>query len=430
MNIQLLMTGNELMTGVTQDSNSTYIAEKLTEMGLSIHRIQTVGDNLDLLVNEIIRLSMESDILIINGGLGPTRDDLTAEALALASSQPLQYHARALKEVEAWCERRGIAMKEANRKQAYLPASAEILCNLRGSAPGIYLLLNNCRIFCTPGVPGEMKQMLADEVFPRITEMINTTPVEIRRFHLFGIGESALEQLFSENIKHWPNNVDLGYRAGAPTLEIKLTINRPEDKIKRDELEAQILNLTGDMIVAEGEQKMVESLVALLAKKQLKIATAESCTGGLIASMLTEVAGASAVFEAGIVSYSNRIKHELLDVDEILLEKYGAVSREVVLAMANGILQKSKADLVLAVSGIAGPDGGTVEKPVGTVWIAWGDKNRLEARELVFNYGRKMFQLMVSATALDLIRRRVLGIESEPRYFNERSPKKTSTAKP
>lgn len=421
MKIQLLMTGNELMTGVTLDSNSNYIVRQFADIGLGIFRIQTIGDDLELLVAEIQRLSKESDILLINGGLGPTRDDLTAEALAIASGQELVVNSAALEQVSAWCERRGIILRDANRKQAYLPAGASVLCNETGSAPGIGLLLHDCQIFCTPGVPGEMKVMLEKQVLPRIAESIPLRQMDIKRLHLFGIGESSVEQLIREKIDPWPDNVGLGYRAGLPTLELKLTIHSVADRETRDRIESEISKLLGDLIVSENDTRMSEAFVQLLSDKKLRIATAESCTGGMIASMITEVAGASAVFEAGFVTYSNRIKQSLLDVDAGILDQQGAVSEAVVRAMAQGALAKSGADLVVAVSGIAGPEGGSEDKPVGTVWIAWGDKKQIQARVFSFNYGRKMFQQMVSATALDLIRRHVLKIEKEPRYFAERA---------
>lgn len=421
MKIQLLMTGNELMTGVTLDSNSNYIVRQFADIGLGIFRIQTIGDDLELLVAEIQRLSKESDILLINGGLGPTRDDLTAEALAIASGQELVVNSAALEQVSAWCERRGIILRDANRKQAYLPAGASVLCNETGSAPGIGLLLHDCQIFCTPGVPGEMKVMLEKQVLPRIAESIPLRQMDIKRLHLFGIGESSVEQLIREKIDPWPDNVGLGYRAGLPTLELKLTIHSVADRETRDRIESEIRKLLGDLIVSENDTRMSEAFVQLLSDKKMRIATAESCTGGMIASMITEVAGASAVFEAGFVTYSNRIKQSLLDVDAGILDQQGAVSEAVVRAMAQGALVKSGADLVVAVSGIAGPEGGSEDKPVGTVWIAWGDKKQIQARVFSFNYGRKMFQQMVSATALDLIRRHVLKIEKEPRYFAERA---------
>ena len=240
MKIQLLMTGNELMTGVTLDSNSNYIVRQFADIGLGIFRIQTIGDDLELLVAEIQRLSKESDILLINGGLGPTRDDLTAEALAIASGQELVVNSAALEQVSAWCERRGIILRDANRKQAYLPAGASVLCNETGSAPGIGLLLHDCQIFCTPGVPGEMKVMLEKQVLPRIAESIPLRQMDIKRLHLFGIGESSVEQLIREKIDPWPDNVGLGYRAGLPTLELKLTIHSVADRETRDRIESEI----------------------------------------------------------------------------------------------------------------------------------------------------------------------------------------------
>jgi len=419
--IQLLMTGNELMSGVTVDSNSAMIAQKLAPLSRQVHGKVTIGDDFGLLCAEIARLAGGSDLLIVNGGLGPTSDDLTAAALAAVAGVPLAENRDALAHLEAWCARRGIALTPANRKQAQLPQGAAVVPNASGSAVGFRLVLGSCEIVCTPGVPGELRQMLDDEIVPWLARRFPCAErVVITRFQIFGIGESALQQRISDEFPDWPGNIELGFRAGAPTVELKVTSFRSADEAERRACERRIEAMFAEYIVGIGDTSLQRRVVDLLALAGKRISTAESCTGGLIAALLTEVPGASRVFDAGVVSYSNRIKESVLGVDAATLERNGAVSEAVALEMARGALALSGADCAVAVSGVAGPDGGTPEKPVGLVWIAWGGPARLRARELYFPTGRKLFQTMVAATALDLIRRELLGIESDPRYFRER----------
>ncbi|MBP6053551.1 MAG: CinA family nicotinamide mononucleotide deamidase-related protein [Pseudomonadales bacterium] len=421
MELRLLLTGNELMSGVTVDSNSALIARKLEPLSLQVCAKHTIGDDRDLLCAELERLASASDVLIVNGGLGPTRDDLTAEALAAVCGVPLEESAVALAHLEAWSAQRGYAMNAANRKQAMLPAGAAVIPNAVGSAVGFRVRYRDCEILCTPGVPGELRVMLDREIVPWLGAQFPAADrVVITRLQFFGIGESGLQQLLSEQCPDWPPHIELGFRAGAPTLELKISSLRAADERDRLACEQRVRELFGDYIIGTGDTSLARCVVELLGRAGQRVATAESCTGGLIAAMLTEVPGASAVYEAGVVSYSNRIKQQLLGVEAHTLAEHGAVSEQVVREMARGALALSGAEHVVSVSGVAGPDGGSADKPVGTVWICWGGQGRLRARQLYFPVARKLFQTMVAATALDLLRREILGIEEEPRYFRER----------
>jgi len=423
--IQLLLTGNELMSGVTTDSNSAMIAETLAAINMSIYRKVTVGDDMDLLVNEIQHLSKHSDVLMINGGLGPTIDDLTASALAAASSLPLEQHPQALDHVQSWCQRVNAQLSAANLKQALLPRGVGILDNPVGSAVGFSLTLNNCLILCTPGVPSELEAMLDVAIVPLLKKTFpHAKTAIIERLHFFGIGEANLQQKVDDEIKNWPKSVELSFRAGAPTLEIKLTIFSQEHVAAQQQCKQWLYDLFGDFIVAEGKDTLASALVSLLKTNNKKITFAESCTGGKMASLLTEVSGASEVFEAGFVTYSNDIKTKIINVSQETLEQYGAVSEPVTKQMLLGALQKSAADYGVAVSGIAGPDGGSKEKPVGTVCIAWGTSTKNQSCTLLVTRPRKMFQLMVAATGFDLIRRHILELNHEAPYFKRLQVKK------
>jgi nicotinamide-nucleotide amidase len=421
MKLQLLMTGNELMSGVTVDSNSAMIAQKLEPLNLRVATRVTIGDDLERICAEMDRLAAQCEVLLVNGGLGPTSDDLTAEALARVAGVELAENAEALAHLESWCARRGYALNAANRKQAWLPAGASVMPNAVGSAVGFRLRHRGCEILCTPGVPGELRVMLDEQILPWLAQRYPAAePVVITRFQLFGIGESSLQQRIREEIPDWPAEVELGFRAGAPLLELKVSSFAAAHEAARRAMEQRVRECFGEHIVGTGETTLARRVVELLGERGARVATAESCTGGLVATLLTEVPGASAVFEAGWVTYANRIKQHALGVQEATLATHGAVSEACALEMAAGALREGGAEYALAVSGIAGPDGGTPEKPVGTVWIAWGTAGTLRARELYFPVARKLFQTMVAATALDLLRRELQGITAEPRYFRER----------
>ena len=418
--VNLLLTGNELMNGDIIDTNSLMFAEQLNNIGLSINKKITIGDDSEQLCSEIVQLSQTADLLIINGGLGPTIDDLTSPALAQACGVDLQLQPQAHSHLKKWAARRNIILNEPNLKQAYLPKGCKIIANTTGSAVGFSITLGKCLILCTPGVPSELAQMLKDEIIPNLQlRFPNAIKPSIARLQTFGVGESTLQALIDDNLPDWPKEVAIGFRAAMPLLEIKLTpLNSQGKKNLTSSLQA-ISQLLGDHILQTGESDkntLAEYLVPLLIKSKQKITVAESCTGGLIASQIAAIAGSSAIFEAGYVTYSNEMKSKMLDVPSATLANHGAVSKATVLAMANGALEKSAADYVIAVSGIAGPDGGTADKPVGSVWIAWGTKKTLQAKYHYIPRTRLQFQQVVAARGLDLIRRMLINSKECPNY--------------
>ena len=421
--IQLLLTGNELMSGDVVDTNSIMIANKLEGKGFSLQRKVTVGDDIALLKQEVESISMMADVLIVNGGLGPTIDDLTAEVLADVVQQVLEENNTALSHLESWCARRNFRLDGPNKKQAFLPRGVSIVPNPIGSAVGFFIEHNNCLIICTPGVPSELEVMLDQTILALLGDRFaSLNKTSVLHLPVFGVGESTIQRMISEAIPHWPLNVELGFRASLPLVDVKLTTHSIEGEQNRQCCLAELRTLLGAHIVAEQEADLQSCVVDLLVQKGKNLATAESCTGGLIASQITAIPGASAVFELGIVSYSNRVKHDLLNVEMSTLDAHGAVSEAVVRAMALGALQKSQSDYVIAVSGVAGPDGGTESKPVGTVWLAWGCKGEIDAQCLYFPGSRRFFQQWVAAVGLDLIRRKLLAVEAPPLYFKQRTP--------
>lgn len=418
MKIQLLLTGNELMAGDIVDSNSSMMADFLGQHGWRIERKVTVGDDIELLVSEIKTQSESADVLIINGGLGPTVDDLTAQALALAAGTRLAEHPGAIAHLNHWCERRNFVLNQANLKQAVLPEGCGILANESGSAVGIHMVINSCQIFATPGVPSELRAMFRHEVLPKLQSDFSSDSIETRRLLVFGRGESTLQELISAQYPDWPVAIDLGFRASMPALEVKLTASG-DDTALLDEWQQRLIDdIFQDTYVGNAPSSLAQATVDALYGEQLRLASAESCTGGMIASQITDIPGASQVFEAGWVTYSNAMKTALLGIDNELLSSVGAVSREVAEAMAESARQHSGADIAISVTGIAGPDGGTDSKPVGTVWIALALPGDTHSYALHLPYGRSFFRTWVSAICLDLVRRAALGYTLEPAYLD------------
>jgi nicotinamide-nucleotide amidase len=418
--IALLLTGHELMTGDTVDTNSALISRHLLETGILVAEKCTVGDEPDALKKSLLRLSQEYDGVIINGGLGPTEDDLTASIIADLCKAPLVKHPEALAHVEAWCERRGIQANSANLKQAWLPENADLIPNPIGSAVGFSLSLGNCLLLTTPGVPSELEAML-----PTVTAMlvaaVGGSETYIQRIQTFGVGESTVQQWANELGDDWPSSVTLGFRAGVPQLELKLTVAHAEHVPEQKRAYELLATRFGDHILGEKDARLAQVVQSLLRDQKKTVTTAESCTGGLIASMLTREPGSSSVFDAGFVTYANSAKNQLLGVGEDTLNTDGAVSEPVVRQMLLGALERAGADIGVAVSGIAGPDGGTADKPVGTVWIAWGTREDLRTHCARIPGSRFLFQGLVAAVALDLIRRHLLGLPALPHYFTRQA---------
>ena len=414
--VALLLTGNELMSGDTVDSNSSRIAIALGERQIAISKKITVGDDEGLLRESLRALCQDAGVVIINGGLGPTEDDLTADVVADVLGERLTDHPKAIKHLEEWCEKRGLELNASNLKQALLPESADIVDNPIGSAVGFAVEIGESLVITTPGVPVELTAMLP-EIGQRVAQRVGSGTTYIRRLQTFGIGESTIQELVNERNQDWPEGVVLGFRSGLPQLELKLQVDDEARLEKRDQAEQLLLELIGDHVIGEDSDQLAMALQRVLVEKRMTLTTAESCTGGLIASLITKEAGSSQVFGAGFVTYANTAKQQVLHVSEDTINSHGAVSEGVVRAMLLGALTKANADIGIAVSGVAGPGGGSEDKPVGTVWLAWGTKDKNEAIRLQIPGSRERFQILVAAIGLDLMRRQLLELPPIPHYI-------------
>ncbi|MEO0368265.1 MAG: CinA family nicotinamide mononucleotide deamidase-related protein, partial [Pseudomonadota bacterium] len=396
------------------------LAQSLKDIGLVPSVKLVVGDEFSTLVTSIKNLSLDADVLIVNGGLGPTVDDLTATALASATEVEIERHPEAMAHLEKWADSRGFEVTPANLKQADLPTGADVIANPYGSAVGFEMMLNECQVICTPGVPGEFKPMVESHVIPAIRQLGELPETsQITRMRFFGITESGMQDLIDEAFPDWPSDVELGFRVQLPVLELKVKTIGADNAALNRQWSEKLLNRFSDYFLGYDNTRLPEALNDVLRTKRLKIATAESCTGGSIAASITSEPGSSDVFEAGFVTYSNPMKTEILGVPEATLIEFGAVSDETVRAMVQGALRVSNADVAIAVSGIAGPGGGSEEKPVGAAFVAFGTRKELQVRKFFLPVRRTMFQNILTAICLDLVRRYVAELPVDVDYYGE-----------
>lgn len=413
MRIELVNTGTELCLGDVINTNAAWIGQRMAALGLEVAR-QTIVPDGGAVKEAIAEAAARSDIVLVSGGLGPTNDDVTRESTAELLGLPLHPNAEVTQHLEAYFSKRSKPVTTATLRQAMVPAGAQVLVNAFGTAPGLYFPAQlgaargwKAHIFLLPGPPRELKPMVEDAVEPRLRALLPDG--ESRRvlyLRLTGIGESDIVEAVEQQLEAIPS-LELGYCIGKGDVDVRLA--GPEKAVHTG---AQIVRESlGDFILSEDRRVIEEVIVQALAARREWLATAESCTGGTIASRITDVSGSSGVFGHGFVTYANEAKQKHLGVPAELIETHGAVSEQVARAMAEGCLTASGADHALAVTGIAGPTGGTEEKPVGTVWVALASKgHETAARRFFYPGARDRFKLLTSQAALEMLRRRLQGL--------------------
>jgi nicotinamide-nucleotide amidase len=402
--LALVAVGDELLAGAHPDLNSPWLAARLGELGLGAASVRVVPDDEARVAAAVTAALAEAELVVVTGGLGPTLDDVTRHGIARALGRELVSSERALADLDVWFQRRGVPMPEMNRRQALLPAGAELLRNRLGTAPGFRAAREGRFVVALPGPPAEVHGMVEDELVPWLCGDGRTqAPRGEHRFHLFGLPEGS----FAQAVGDWMDR-DANPRMGCTVKKGVLSVvlrARGADRV----LAARVLLERADAfrgrfaahVFSETEPRLERVLGEELLRTRTKIAIAESCTGGLVAGLLTRVPGISAVFERGWVTYSNAAKHELLGVEPALLERNGAVSAEVAEAMAIGAAQRAGARLSIAVTGVAGPDGGTEEKPVGLVWFATSLDGRVRSSCRRFPPGeREWIRTLATRSAL------------------------------
>jgi nicotinamide-nucleotide amidase len=412
MRLEVVNTGTELLLGKVVNTHAAYFGQELFKLGLRIQRQTTIPDGAEIRTM-LAEAFPRCDVILVTGGLGPTSDDITREVVAEMLGRTLHLDESILATIREMFRARGLKQNSMNDRQAMVPEGAVVLENPNGTAPGLYLpadpAAGSPHLFLLPGPPRELKPMFANLVFPALARLLgdDATLPSWSNFRIYGVGESVLASTL-EPLLEGMTGLELGYCARLGEVDLRL-IGTPEAVegaavIVRREFSRQI--------VAESEASIEQVVVDLLKEHGATVATAESCTGGLIASTITDVSGSSAVFHRGYVTYSNEAKTSLLGVPAEIIATHGAVSNETVRAMAAGCLERSGAGHAIAVSGIAGPTGGTEEKPAGTVHVAIASRGdgEIYAKRYFFPVDRISFKQRVVRLALDLLRRRILGI--------------------
>jgi nicotinamide-nucleotide amidase len=412
MKAEIISIGSEITSGHNLDTNSQWLSLRLAEIGIPVGWHTTVADDLEDNIAAFKIASQRAGLVIITGGLGPTQDDLTREALAKAAGVALLFHPDSFEQIQQMFARRQRAMPERNRVQAFFPAGAEAIPNAQGTAPGIWMKMGECVVVAMPGVPSEMYAMFETQVKPRLLKMgLGQGVLMQRKINCFGTGESALEEkLF-----------DLTRRGGVPEVGITVSdatislrilaraASREEAQAQIEPVEKTIRERLGDLIFGVEEEDLQDVVVRLLTESRRTLSTAEGVTAGLVARRLGQVPGASACFRGGIVAYDNRIKVEMLAVPQRLVDEHGAVSAAVVEAMASACRVRFRTDLAVSSVGIAGPGGGSPEKAVGLVYagLAWSDG--VKSQKFSWTGTRAEIQSRTAKLALNLVRLHLLG---------------------
>ncbi len=407
---EIIAVGSELLTPFRTDTNSLWLTDRLNSVGVEVKLKTIVGDD-DARLEETIRDALKrSGIVVLTGGLGPTEDDITRKIAARALGRRLSLDERVLEEIRAKFLRWGRKMPEINARQAMVMEGAEVLPNPNGSAPGMYLEHDSRVVALLPGPPREMKPMFDTHVLPRIASRAGGVRVARRVLRVAGLGESAVDERIAPVYTQYKNPQTTILFTNTD-IEIHLTAQgktEQEAELLLDGLSGQIEERLGDAVFAFRGETMEEVVGLRLAVGGFNLAVAESCTGGLIAHRLTEVPGSSTYFTEGLVTYSNEAKTRLLGVPEELIERHGAVSAEVAEAMAEGVKRRAATDFGLAVTGVAGPGGGTADKPVGLVYVSLSDDAHTEHRRLMLPGDRHLIRWRASQAAIDLLRRRLI----------------------
>jgi nicotinamide-nucleotide amidase len=407
---EIVTVGNELLSGLIVNGNAAYLGQALVEVGVPVRWSSVVGDDIGEIQSALARALERAAVIVVTGGLGPTPDDMTKEAIAKFFNMELELRADLLEAVQARFARFGRTLPESSRNQAIFPRGAKVIPNPLGTAVGIHISRGGREVLVIPGVPHEMEGMTESYIVPWLRENIATTPIVSKVIQTTGLGESLIFERLrgAERINEL---VQLAFLPSPIGVTLHFTA-KAQDKYEAEaqiaEAEGFIRERIGEFIYATGKQSLAEVVARILTNRGKTVAIAESCTGGLVANTFTNIPGSSNFFERGFVTYSNLSKTMLLGVPEELIQRHGAVSEEVARAMADGARRKAKTDYGLATTGIAGPDGGTPEKPVGTAWIAVADSRETVAEKIQAGYTREKNKMRFAQAVMFLLYRQLM----------------------
>ena len=405
---ELIFVGTELLLGQIVNTNAVYLGENLASLGVDLYHSSVVGDNLDRIKGTIQTALDRSDLILITGGLGPTFDDITREGIAATIGRELVYDAQVMAEIEEHFKRVDHPILPIHRRQAYVFLSGcQVAPNPIGSAPGLIVEADGKWIIAMPGVPREMKRMCEDSIFPWIAKRAGDVVIRSRVLKVCGMGESTVANALHEIVESLTNPT-IAFLARPNEVSVRITAKASDSDEACEMLSTvadRIREKLGENIFSESDQTMEQVVGSLLLERNSTLAVAESCTGGLISDRITDVSGSSKYFQGGVLAYSNQVKVGLLGVSEEDLERHGAVSSPVAIQMAEGVKNLVKADYGIGVTGIAGPTGGTPEKPVGLVYMAVASPHNAYSRESRFSGDRAIIKRRASQMALDMLRR-------------------------
>ncbi len=412
MYAEIITIGDELLIGQTINSNAAWIGQELNKIGIDVYQVSTISDDKNHIVNTLNDALKRTELVLITGGLGPTNDDITKYTLAEYFNSSLVRNKKVYKQVEKMLNKRSIQMNDLNRKQADVPEKAHIFVNYAGTAPAMWFEVNKKVVISMPGVPDEMKDFMTKQILPSIRRYFKTGVILHRSILTYGTFEAKLAEMLSGFEDQLPPEIKLAYLPTDGVIKLRLSGRGDnEEKILKiiDREIDKLYKIIPKYIFGEQDDSLEKCIGVLLKTKNETLCTAESCTGGMIAHQITTVPGSSEYFIGSVIAYSNRIKERELGVNSATLEKEGAVSRQVVEQMAEGVRERYGTGYSIATSGIAGPAGGTLEKPVGTVWIAVAGKNGTYSRKYIFGNNRIRNIRRSTLTALNLLRQYITG---------------------
>ena len=413
MTAQIITIGDEILIGQIIDTNSAWMGQQLNMQGIQVGKIVTVSDTHKDITEAVDAALLEADIILLTGGLGPTKDDITKKALADYFGVDMRFSESTYNRIQRLFQKFGKSMTKAHHEQSYMPANADILMNKMGTAPGMWFEHKGKVLVSMPGVPYEMKYLMEAEVLPKLKKQFPGKPIAHRTILTVGEGESRIADLIDPFIEALPANIKMAYLPGTGQVRLRLTgTGDDENELNAllDKKVEELKPLIAELVFGFEKEKLEEVVGRMFLEKGKTLATAESCTGGFLAHKITSIPGSSAYFMGSVIAYSNAVKMNQLNVKPDTLKNHGAVSEETVKEMMQGALDLLKTDLAIAISGVAGPDGGTPEKPVGTIWIAIGDKNNTKTYQLNLWKDRMKNIEYTTTVALNVIRKFLLEL--------------------
>lgn len=407
----IITIGDEILIGQIVDTNSAWIGERMNEIGVDVIEIRSIRDNASEIIEALELVTHNYDLVLLTGGLGPTKDDITKASICRFLKDEMIYNEEVFLRIKGLFERRGIDVTEAHKEQCFFPTKAQLLKNEMGTAPGMWFEHKGTILISMPGVPYEMKYIMEHEAIPRLKVLNQDKYIAHRTIRTINTPESKIADDIEDIVHRFPSNLKIAYLPNIGQVRLRLSIfggdKTKEDKVLR-QFEFEIVERLGEVVFAYEKDTIEMALGKLLKESDKTVSTAESCTGGIISSKITSVAGASQYYLGSVIAYDNKVKEQVLGVQGHTLEKHGAVSEEVVKEMVFGANRLLKTDCAIAVSGIAGPSGGTKEKPVGTIWIAVGNSEKVKTRKLNLGKKRNLNIEYTAVTALNMLRKFLL----------------------